>query len=368
VTLSSLPPLTVAGRIDRVRALLDGAGCDALVVGDGSNIRWCTGFTGSNGLLVIDAEGALLVTDSRYQDQAPAQLEAADCVADVEISSALVAAGGARLAQVPSVGLEAASITWAEQRSWAASLADAELVATDDLVTELRSSKDEAELARMRAAAAIVDDTLAEVRSRLLPGAVERTLALALDDGMRERGAQGPAYETIVASGPNAALPHARPGDRALVEGDLVVIDAGAVVDGYRSDMTRTFVVGEPDDRSNEILDLVTRAQAAGVEAVESGTTAGAIDEVCRSIITEAGFGDAFAHGTGHGVGLDVHELPAVRRDNAAILQPGHVITVEPGVYLSGFGGVRVEDMVVVTADGCEPLTRSPKDPLVLFP
>jgi Xaa-Pro aminopeptidase len=153
-----------------------------------------------------------------------------------------------------------------------------------------------------------------------------------------------------------------------LADGDLVVVDAGALVDGYRSDMTRTYVVGEPDDRARQILDVVTGAQAAGVAAVEPGVTAGAIDDVCRGLITDAGFGGEFGHGTGHGVGLDIHELPSVRRDNAAILQPGHVITVEPGIYLSGFGGVRVEDLLVVTDHGCDVLTTSPKDPVVPVP
>ena len=166
---------------------------------------------------------------------------------------------------------------------------------------------------------------------------------------------------TIVAGGPNAALPHARPGERAFVEGDLVVIDAGSVVDAYRSDMTRTFVIGEPDETAVTIHDLVTRAQAAGVGAVRAGIEVGEIDHVCRTLITEEGYGPEFGHGTGHGVGLDIHELPAVRGGNTAILQPGQVITVEPGIYLPGVGGVRVEDMVVVTDDGCRQLTRSPK-------
>jgi Xaa-Pro aminopeptidase len=186
-----------------------------------------------------------------------------------------------------------------------------------------------------------------------------------LDDAMRARGASGPAYETIVASGPNAALPHARPTDRAFSDGDLVIIDAGAVVDGYRSDMTRTFVVGEPSAQAREMLDVVTRSQAAGVAGVGGGVEAGVIDALCREVIDAARMGDAFIHGTGHGVGLDIHELPRVRKGSTAILRPGHVLTVEPGVYYPGVGGVRVEDTVVVTEDGCRALTRFPKSPCV---
>lgn len=357
---SLLPPIRVDGRLDRVREATSLAGADALVVSDLTNVRWCTGFTGSAGVLVVTPEVATLVTDSRYATQAPAQIDDAGAPVDVQISADTVVAGVALLAGRTRVALEADHISWAGQQQWAAAL-DIDLVATRSMITELRSVKDDAELARMQRAAEIVDEVLAEVVDLLVPGTTEREVAAALDDGMRARGASGPAYETIVAGGPNAALPHARPGDRAFVDGDLVVIDAGSVVDAYRSDMTRTFVVGIADETATTIHDLVTRAQAAGVAAVRAGVAVGEIDQVCRSLITEEGYGSEFGHGTGHGVGLDIHELPSVRAGNAAILQPGQVITVEPGIYLPGVGGVRVEDMVVVTDDGCRSLTRSPK-------
>lgn len=355
-----LPPLVVAGRIDRVRDAMEVHRIQGLVVTNLVNVRWCTGFTGSSGALMFTPDGATLITDSRYAAQAPAQIAEGGASVDVRITADLVDEGASVLGGFGRVGLEADDISWAGQRRWAAAL-DAELVATDALITTLRSVKDEAELARMQRAAEIVDASLHDAAAMLVPGTVERSMALAIDDGMRRLGASGPAYETIVASGPNAALPHARPGDRRFEDGDLVVIDAGAMVDGYRSDMTRTFVIGEPGDRATTIHDLVTRAQAAGVAEVRPGVEVGHIDSVCRGLITEEGFGPDFGHGTGHGVGLDIHELPAVRAGNTAILQPGHVITVEPGIYLPGFGGVRVEDMVVVTDDGCRSLTRHPK-------
>jgi len=358
-----LPPLSVEGRLDRVRVALAATDAAALIVTEPNNIRWSTGFTGSHGVLVVRADDATLFTDSRYGEQAPAQPAAAGAAVDVVVTAELVRDGAASVADMSSVALEADHVSWAEHGRWAAAL-DGELVATENLITELRGVKDDAELARMQRAAEIVDECLAEARPMLVAGTAERELARFLDDGMRARGASGPAYETIVASGPNAALPHARPGDRRFAEGDLVVVDAGSLVDAYRSDMTRTFVIGTPDDRAVTIHDLVTRAQAAGVTAVRPGIEVGEIDKVCRDLITEAGFGDEFGHGAGHGVGLDIHEFPAVRAGNAAILQPGHVITVEPGIYLPGFGGVRVEDMVVVTDDGCRPLTRHPKTSL----
>ncbi len=356
-----LPPLSVRGRIDAVRELLGPAGCDALMVTDPVNIRWCTGFTGSAGVLVISAAAATLITDTRYRDQAPAQLGQSECEAEVEISRQFVESGVSRLDPSAKVGLEADSITWAQHRSWSDVLGTMP-IATTAIILGLRSVKNDAEVARIEAAAAIVDASLADAVESIDSGVTEREMVQAIDGGMRSRGAKGPSYDTIVAAGSNSALPHATPGDRVLCPGDLVVVDAGALVDGYCSDMTRTFVVGdEPADRrSGEILELVGRAQRAGLDRVGPGVVAGDVDQACREIIDSAGYAEHFGHGTGHGVGLDVHELPALGKGNTGILQPGHVLTVEPGIYIAGLGGVRIEDTVVVTDDGCRALTRFP--------
>ena len=360
--LDSLPLLRVDGRIDRLRARLAADGIDAAVITASANVVWLTGFGGSNGTVLVAADGAVLVTDSRYAEQAPEQLETAGCDAEVVIAADPVAVGAERFGAVAVVGLEE-TIAWGDQRRWAATEAAAELAPMASVVEELRAVKDPAELARIEAAAAVTDEALEEIRPRLRAGTSEIEIQRGIDDAIRARGATGPAYDTIVASGPNSARPHARPTDRELAPGDLLIIDAGAVVDGYRSDMTRTFVVGRPSAEKADMIELVTRAQAAGVAVVRPGAEASAVDEACRSVIAEAGLGDAFVHGTGHGVGLDIHELPRVRSGATAILRPGHVLTVEPGVYLAGVGGVRVEDSVVVTADGCRALTRHPKDP-----
>jgi len=358
--LDALPPISVAGRADRVRAALPD-GVEALVVSNLTNVRWLTGFTGSNGTLIVTPDALTLVTDSRYATQGPAQVAEAGSGATVEIGPDLIALGAAALAGHGVIGLEADHSTWAAQRRWAAALPGAELAPTEGLIVELRSVKDDAELARMEAAAALTDESLADAEALIVAGSTERQVSLALDDGIRRRGGTGPGYETIVASGPNAALPHARPTDRVFQPGDLVVIDVGGLVEGYRSDMTRTFVIGDPDDRAVALLDLVTRAQAAGVAMARPGVAAADVDAACRDFISHEGHGEAFSHGTGHGVGLDIHELPSIRRANAAILQPGQVITVEPGVYYPGYGGVRVEDSVVITETGCRPITHSPK-------
>ncbi len=369
--LGSLPPLRVDGRLGWLRDRLDDEGLDAAVIVEPSNVRWLTGFTGSNATVVVLGSGeTLLVTDSRYAEQAPAQLADAGCSHEVEVVVARRAADAVadRLAAAGRLGLED-SVAWREQIRWSEAL-DAAVVPLTEAVEELRAVKDPAELARIQAAAGIADEALAEVEPMLRPGVSEAHLQQALDDAIRAAGSSGPAYDTIVASGPNSALPHARPTEREFQSGDLVIVDVGATVDGYRSDMTRTFIVGDrgegdPGEQAFTMVELVARSQAAGVEAVRPGVEAGDVDAACRAVIEEAGLGEAFVHGTGHGVGLDIHELPRVASGSGAVLAPGNVLTVEPGVYLPGVGGARVEDLLVVTDDGCRPLTLYPKTPQV---
>lgn len=356
-----LPALSVQGRIAGVREALDGSAA-AMVVTDLTGIRWCSGFSGSNAALFVGHDSAVLLTDGRYAEQAPAELESARSEATVEVVPDL-AARAAELAAAcgaETLALEPETLSWAMQRRFAEHY-DGELVPVEGLVAGLRSVKTSAELARMQRAARIADDALAACAEMIREGVSERELALALDDEMRSLGASGPAYDTIVAGGPNSALPHARPGPRRFTDGDLVVIDVGAVVDGYRSDMTRTFTVGEPSEKAREIIRIVTEAQQLGVDTAAAGVEARSVDTVCRDHIAERGYGEAFMHSTGHGVGLDIHEQPYVSHKAEAVLRAGNVITVEPGIYIAGFGGCRVEDMVAVTPSGCRSLSRFPK-------
>ncbi|MXZ53816.1 MAG: aminopeptidase P family protein [Acidimicrobiaceae bacterium] len=364
--LGRLPPLRAEGRLGRLRDLLADSSVDAVVVSEPANVRWLTGFTGSNGTVVVLGSGdALLVTDGRYAEQAPTQLAEAGTSGDVEVVVArkVAQAVAARLDAVSRLGLED-SVAWREQIGWNEAV-DAETTPLTEAVEGLRAVKDPAELARMQAAAAVADEALAATEPMLRPGVTEVQVQQHLDDAIRAAGASGPAYDTIVASGPNSALPHARPTERRLRAGDLVIIDVGAVVDGYRSDMTRSFVLGGPDEQAETMLEVVGRSQSAGVEAVRPGANAGDIDSTCRSVIEEAGMGEAFMHGSGHGVGLDIHELPRVVSGSTAVLEPGNVLTIEPGVYFPGVGGARVEDLLVVTGDGCRQLTLYPKAPVV---
>jgi Xaa-Pro aminopeptidase len=363
-----LPPIVVTGRLDRLRAAFDEHEVDALIVTTLPNVRYLTGFSGSAAVLVVTKDLSVLTTDGRYRTQSAEQLQAAGAP-EVEISigtgreqreavrAALGSAGAAR------IGLEAGNVTWSGQRAWADVLSGDKLVPTANAVEALRERKDAAELARMERAAAIADAALFEVLPLMSQGITEEHFALELDTAMRRGGAEGTAFDTIVAAGENSAKPHHHPGSRRIKGGDPVVVDFGAMFEGYRSDMTRTFCVdAEPEGELARIFSVVQTSQAAGAAAVRPGIAAKDVDDVCRQIIADAGWAERFEHGTGHGVGLDIHEAPTVSQLGTAILAPGFVVTVEPGVYVPGHGGVRVEDTLVVTEDGARPLTHFTKD------
>jgi Xaa-Pro aminopeptidase len=357
--------MAVAGRATRLRDRFEEARVDALLVTNLRNVRYLTGFTGSAALLLVAPDALVLVTDGRYREQAFDQVVAAGVDARIEIGLTGEAQReilSAAVASVARLGLEAEAVTWGQQRRYEASwFAGCELVPTEGLVESLRAVKDEGEVARIEAAAGIADAALAELLGRLPDGLTEIELGLQLDTAMRRLGASAPSFETIVASGPNGARPHHRPSDRVVGESELVVFDFGATVDGYRSDMTRTVWFGDLGATESRMYDVVKQAQAAGVAAVRAGASGRDVDEACRAIIRDAGWGEAFVHGTGHGVGLDIHEDPRVSWAADGTLADGHVVTVEPGVYLPELGGVRIEDTVVVTTDGCRTLTRAPK-------
>lgn len=358
--------MTVADRAGRVRQRLAATTkADALLISDITNIRWLTGFTGSNAWVVLAPDGLTLITDGRYGQQAERQLAAAGVDGEVLVGATsplvmdLIAKCCGRFARV---AFEAAHVTYAQHVQYTQSISS-ELVPATGIVEAERRVKDAAEIEMMAQACRIADQALAEVAPRLADGLTEAQVRNQLETRMRELGAIGPSYETIVATGPtNAALPHHRPTDTLIEPGHTVIIDVGALVDGYHSDMTRTFFIGEPTAQQQELYDVVLAAQRAGVAAVAAGISTKELDGVCRRVIEEAGYGDWFTHGTGHGVGLLIHEDPFINRAGDTILQVGDVVTVEPGVYHEGFGGIRIEDLVVVTSDGCRVLTASPKD------
>jgi Xaa-Pro aminopeptidase len=362
--------MTLSARASEVRRRFDGI--DALLVSDLTNVRWLTGFSGSNGWVVLTLDRLTLVTDGRYGVQAANQLAEAGVEGDV-----LVGTSGSELLELVAqcarpfdrMGFESAHVTVLAHQQYQQHLGDG-LVPVVGLVEAARRTKSPFEVASIERACHIADRALAEVVPTLGAGLSEAQVRNRLEVLMREFGASGPSYDTIVAAGPvNAALPHHRPTDALIEHGHTVIIDVGALVDGYHSDMTRSFVVGEPTAPQQELYDLVLAAQLAGLAAMRPGATAKEVDAACRDLIVDAGYGDWFSHGTGHGVGLLIHEDPFVSRASEATLQLGDVVTVEPGVYREGFGGIRVEDLVVVTEDGCRVLTASPKDsPCPPFP
>jgi Xaa-Pro aminopeptidase len=352
-------------RRDRLRILAGEVPADALLVTRLVNVRYLTGFTGSNAALLLTPDHAVLATDGRYVTQAGEQAPDVELVVERRCAAALT--GRARTDGVRRLGFEAHDVT-VELHGTLVDLAEGtELVPSGALVERLRSVKDDDELALLREACAISDRALADLLPTVAPGRTERDIAHDLENRMRGHGATGPAFETIVATGPNSAVPHHRPTDRPVAAGDLLKIDFGALHQGYHADCTRTFVVAaEPADWQREIHAVVREAQRAGRHALAPGESAQTVDAAARDVVRDAGYGDAFPHGLGHGVGLEIHEAPLMGYDSEARLADRTPVTVEPGIYLPGRGGVRIEDTLVVRDGGPDLLTTSPKDLLVL--
>lgn len=335
---------------------------DSYLVTHPTNVRYLTGFTGSNAALLVNKDlSAAIATDGRYTSQI------AEEVGDIE---PLITRHPAEdlLKEVPSgrrVGYDSARTTVAElKRLEAVVPAGVTLVAMGGSLESLREIKDANEIARLEEAAQISVDALAGLleAGELRAGRSEREVAADLEYRMRLLGAERFAFDTIVASGPNSALPHHAAGDRVIEDGDLVTLDFGAYYRGYNSDMTRTFCVGHATEWAKEIYGIVLEAQLAGVEASTPGTMLTDIDAACRDIITDAGYGEYFVHSTGHGVGMDVHEEPAARSIDTGPLLENSTLTIEPGIYVPGKGGVRIEDTLVITSGAPRVITPAPKE------
>ena len=365
MSVESLSVLRLSGRDDAVRQQLNVAdNCRSLLVTDLTNIRWLTGFTGSAGTLLVRPDDMVLVVDGRYGEQARYQIarSGAKCEIVEKRSVAAIRDAVVKAASgLGSLGFDANEITLGQYESWREHLS-VELVKVSPVVPKLRRRKTEPEIQRMHLAAVAADKALEEVVPMLSSGLTECDVRDELDYRMRKHGAEFTSYDTIVASGPNGARPHHRPVRRRIETGDSVVVDVGGLVDGYHSDMTRTYLIGEVDPVLSEMHEVVSQSQLLGLARVRAGVAAEDVDKTCRDHIVNAGFGDEFTHGTGHGVGLQIHEMPWVRSGSSEPLEVGEVITVEPGVYRQGLGGVRIEDLVVVTQDGCRILTSSKKD------
>jgi Xaa-Pro dipeptidase len=357
-------------RREALRARLQELELNALLVTDRVNIQYLTGFTGSNSALLVHSEGdeaSVFCTDGRYRTQAERQVP--DLRRLIERSCALRLAKHATELGIQRLGFESHVVTVDGYADLAKITSPDPLVAISRPVEALRVIKEEAEVASLRTACAAADTALAGLLADdgLRPGRTEREVAYDLEARMVAAGAAGPSFETIVAAGPNSAIPHHRPTSAQLRRGDLLKLDFGALVEGYHSDMTRTLVLGPPAAWQREIYDLVAAAQAAGRAALRPGADVREVDAAAREVIKSAGHGENFAHGLGHGVGLQIHEAPALSQFGVGTLAVGMTVTVEPGVYLAGRGGVRIEDTLVVSGDEPELLTLTTKD-LVVVP
>ena len=368
------PVTTYTDRVERLRAALHAQNLDAVLVTNPENRRYLSGFTGhdsgadSAGALVISGDVVTLITDGRYTEQAAAECPGLRVVKRdgqfAPAAAAVIAEAG-----IDRLGFEATHVTVAQRDDLDAALAEkagqgrVSLVATRNLIEPLRAVKDGDEIAAIERAVAITDETFTYLCGYLRPGLTEREVAHEIERYMREKGADGMAFSPIVASGPNAALPHAVPTERAIQLGEPITIDMGARYNGYCADMTRTVCLGEPGPEAQAIYDAVLRAQEACEAELGPGMSGKAADAAAREVLEAAGYGEQFLHSTGHGLGLEIHEDPRLSKHatEEQKLEPGMAITIEPGVYLAGWGGVRIEDTAIVTQDGIRVLTTSHK-------
>ena len=352
-------------RLLRLREHMAEQELDGFLVSSAANRRYLSGFTGSNGYLVITATEAVLATDFRYIEQAQSESPGFE-VRHIRGGEPWFPAVADEVG-MHRIGFEADDMSVAAfsrlQREVEESESDlrVEFEETAGVIEWIRAVKDDSEIEALDRAVQIADEAMARIQREIRTGMTEQEVAWELHKEMRRLGAEGPSFDTIVAVGPNAALPHHRADDTVVRDGEPIVIDMGATYRGYRSDLTRTFVVGEQDDTFQHIYGIVLQAQKAAIEAARPGMTGEEIDSVAREVITDAGYGDEFGHGLGHGVGLVIHERPMVVPRSQDVVEDGMVFTIEPGIYISGWGGVRIEDVVVMEDGRARPLTRSPK-------
>ncbi|BAU27412.1 Xaa-Pro aminopeptidase [Aneurinibacillus soli] len=353
--------------MNRISEQLQARGLDALLVTNAYNRRYVSGFTGTSGCCLLTTSVCELLTDFRYVEQATEQTKASGfSVVRHEADMMATAAERAARYRVKRLGFEKDDVSYSLYEKLQALFTNVELVPVSGIVEEMRLIKTANEIAIIQEAATIADRAFTHILDFIKPGRTELEVSNELEFFMRRQGATSSSFDTIVASGVRSALPHGVASNKTIETGDMVTLDFGAYYNGYCSDITRTIAVGEPGEKLREIYEIVLRAQLHGVAHVKAGMTGKEADALTRDIIAAAGYGPQFGHSTGHGIGLEIHEAPGLSFRNDAVLRRGMVVTVEPGIYLEGVGGVRIEDDVVLTESGCDLLTNSPKELLVL--
>ncbi|EMF0306951.1 aminopeptidase P family protein [Enterococcus hirae] len=351
-------------RVEKLRKKMQEENLDSFLITSPYNLRYLTNFTGTTGLAVITLEKAFFITDFRYTEQAAAQAQGFEIIKNVgpifEEVADLVQKEGLR-----ELGFEETTVSFLEY-SVLEEIIDAQLIPISGMIEELREIKDEEEIAIIEKACSIADLAYDHILKMIQPGMTEIEVANQLDFYMRSLGASGVSFETIVASGLRSAMPHGVASKKIIEQGNLITIDFGCYYEGYVSDMTRTFAIGDPGEQLKEIYQIVLEAQLAVLEVAKPGVTGKQLDAVARDYITKHGYGEAFGHSTGHGIGLEIHEGPNVSVRAEKQFVPGNIITDEPGIYLPGIGGVRIEDDLLITSDGNRVLTHSPKELIIL--
>ena len=357
--------MSFQSRVENVKAQLSEDGLDGIYVTNLTNVRYLTGFTGSAGSLLILENEQYFFSDGRYKEQSKEQIK--NCKIQIVGSSHVM--GIEKLGVLKSdinIGFESDHVSVTMFSSFKKLLSQVNWHATSGIIEKIAAVKDIHEIESLKTAIEITDTVFKKIIPELKVGAIEKDISAKISYLFKTNGAEGDSYESIIGRGFLGALPHARPTDKAFEKGDFVVMDFGALYNGYHADMTRTVVIGEATDRHKEIYDIVLESQLAGINVAKAGITGEELDSACRNVIEKSGYGDKFIHSTGHGIGLEVHTHPRISQFNKKPLLENYVVTIEPGIYIEGWGGVRIEDDCWIQQNGCVPLNSSTKEMLVL--
>jgi len=352
-------------RINKVKQILSKHGLEGMYVTNLTNVRYLTGFTGSAGSLLLIEDEQHFFTDGRYIEQSKEQVK--NCKIHIVGSAHYLAIKKQNLLKKSiKVGLESDYVSMSLYDAISNSLSHIKFIKTTNIIEKIAAVKDRLEIDSLKTAIEITDAVFTQIIPELKVGAVEKEISAKISYLFKMNGAEGDSYESIIGSGWLGALPHARPSDKKFEKGDFVVMDFGALYNGYHADMTRTVVIGKATSKHEEIYNIVLKSQLAGISYAKAGVTGEALDQVCRKVIADSGYGDKFIHSTGHGIGLEVHTYPRISSFNKKPLLENYVITIEPGIYLAGWGGVRIEDDCWIQKNKCIPLNSSTKELLIL--
>lgn len=353
---------TFIDRLNKLYTEVDNSGYDGFYITNMTNIRYLTGFTGSAGLLIIYKNESFFYTDGRYIQQSKEQVKNSKITIINSGYFKSIEEDNIFKAQNLKIAFESQHMSFSYYDGLSQKFSNVNWIATDSIIENIAAIKDTTEIESLKTAIEITDDVFTKIIPEIKVGATEKYIATRISYLFKMNGAEGDSYESIIAGGPRSALPHARPTDRKFKNGDFIVMDFGALYNGYHADMTRTLVVGPPTTKHKEIYDIVLESHLNGIKKAKAGVACCDVDFACRNIINQKNYGDFFTHSTGHGIGLEVHTLPRIHKNNTELLKTNHVITIEPGIYIPDWGGVRIEDDCLIQNDKCIPLNKSTKE------